>query len=157
MENESHISLGETIILLALFVQNYFLGKTLRDWLSPVYTGDINMSVRDKELSVIAVWALKRMKCRRGWGRQLVRPSIIYSIVQKRQEENWEQPNGDYLNFPFSDIAICSHSSICTNHSSQFCDLLALVGLNSCSRNQVQFFLVNNLISLLTRGRGEGK
>ena len=27
MENESHIPLGGTIILLALFAQNYFLGK----------------------------------------------------------------------------------------------------------------------------------
>ena len=59
-------------------------------------TMPINMSVRDKGLSVIAVWALKRTKSRRGCGWQLVRPLIIYSIVQKMHKENWEQVNGDY-------------------------------------------------------------
>ena len=60
-------------------------------------TPPINISVRDEGLSFIAVWELKRMKTRKGWGRQWVRPSIVYSIVQKRQKENWEQVNGDHF------------------------------------------------------------
>ena len=67
MENESHIPLGQTIILIAPFAQN---GKKM-------------MFERSKEWKV-------------GGGAS-VRPWIIYSILQKRDKENREQVNGDYF------------------------------------------------------------
>ena len=58
-------------------------------------TPPINMSVRDEGLSVIAVWALKRTKSRRGWGRHRLDHCVILHCT-KRYKENWEEVNGDY-------------------------------------------------------------
>ena len=101
MENETNISLGGTTIFYAkitsLMANTFWVDPFPWSVISKVvlnYTKTVSQGIKNKNL-------LGRLKCVCGEGREEFMLSQIYSIVRKRNKENPEQVNGDYLLFGF--------------------------------------------------------